>query len=222
MKNDVYRGRNRRKGGRPANGDGVKYLTGLQIKKLRRYARDRAVVGAERGLIAPILGWIVVDVLTSSGVRVGEAADLRCGDVRTGYGESALFVRSGKGNKSRTVEIPASLRRHLKRFLQWKAERGEPTGADDPLLVGQRGPLSPQGVQLIVKGALKATGLYEPGRSAHCLRHSFAVAVYRKSRDLRAVQKLLGHSRIETTTIYADVTREDLAESVSNLWGGVS
>ena len=67
-------------------------------------------------------------LVTSSGLGVSEAANIRCGDIEAGYGESSLFIRDGKGAKSRTVEIPDSLKKHLKSFLQWKVDRGEATG----------------------------------------------------------------------------------------------
>ena len=75
-----------------------------------------------------------------------------------------------------------------------------------------------QAIQQIVKKYLKAIGLYEPGKAAHALRHSYAVALYRRKRDLRAVQKQLGHASIQTTQIYADVTREDIQEQIKGIW----
>ncbi|MGO9020617.1 MAG: tyrosine-type recombinase/integrase [Syntrophobacteraceae bacterium] len=83
---------------------------------------------------------MAIDLLTCTGLRVAEAANVRCGDIRAGYGECALFVRDGKGSKSRTVEVPDFLKKHMKQFVVWKACRGEPTGPDDQLFIVQRGP----------------------------------------------------------------------------------
>jgi site-specific recombinase XerD len=162
---------------------------------------------------------MAVDLVTSSGLRVSEAANIRCGDLRASYGESALFVRDGKGSKSRTVQIPDALKRHLKQFAVWKASRGEPTGPDDFLFIGQRGPWTAQAIQFLVKKYLKALGLYENEKSVHALRHSYAVEFYRQERDLRALQKQLGHASIETTQIYADVTAQDIQKQIKGLWG---
>ena len=95
----------------------------------------------------------------------------------------------------------------------------EPIGADDHLFQGQRGPWTPQAVSQIVKKWLRQLGLYERGKSAHSLRHSYATEHYRKNRCLRGLQKQLGHSDVSTTTIYADITEEDLLGQVRNLWG---
>jgi len=163
--------------------------------------------------------WMAIDLVTSSGLRVSEAANVRCGDLPASYGESALFVRDGKGAKSRTVQIPDALKRHLKQFIVWKASRGEPTGPDDYLFIGQRGQWTAQAIQFLVKKYLKALGLYENEKSVHALRHSYAVEFYRQEKDLRALQKQLGHSSVQTTQIYADVTVQDIQKQIRGLWG---
>ena len=201
------------------NIDGVKYYSDQQIKLLRRTIRDQAALDIERGQVTAVREWMAVDLVTSSGLRVSEAANVRCGDIRTGYGESALFVRDGKGAKSRTVQIPDALKRHLKQFIVWKASKGEPTGPDDFLFMGQRGPWTAQAIQQLVKKYLKALGLYENEKSVHALRHSYAVEFYRQEKDLRALQKQLGHASVQTTQIYADVTSEDIQKQIKGLWG---
>jgi len=138
--------------------------------------------------------------------------------LKLGYAESELFIRDGKGSKPRTIQIPESLKKHLKQCLKWKKSRGEPVSEDDHVFVGQRGPWTSQAIQQIVKKYLKALGLYENGKSAHALRHSYAVELYRKEKDLRAVQKQLGHSSVQSTQIYADVTKEDIQGQIKNFW----
>ncbi len=210
---------NRERSHKIQNIDGVKYYSDQQIKLLRRAVRDRAALDIERGQITAIREWMAVDLITSSGLRVSEAANVRCGDLKAGYGESALFVRDGKGSKSRTVQVPDSLKRHLKQFVVWKASRGEPTNPDDYLFIGQRGPWSSQAIQFLVKKHLKTLGLYESEKSVHALRHSYAVEYYRQEKDLRGLQKQLGHSSIQTTQIYADVSVNDIQKQIRGLWG---
>jgi integrase/recombinase XerD len=151
-------------------------------------------------------------------IRVPEAANSRRGDLRTGYGQCEIFIRHGKGAKSRTIPIPASLKTHLKQYIAWKRDRGAGTGDDDHLFLGRQGPTDGQRIQQLVKKRLKALGLQESGKSVYALRHSYAVQLYRQQWDLRAVQKQLGHSSISTTTIYADILKEDIAEQVEGLW----
>ena len=77
---------------------------------------------------------------------------------------------------------------------------------------------APQAIQQVVKKYLKVLGLYESGKSVHALRHSYAVHLYRRSRDLRAIQKQLGHASIQTTQIYTDVSKEDIQSRIKGFW----
>jgi len=61
-----------------------------------------------------------------------------------------------------------------------------PTGPDDFLFMGQRGPWTAQAIQQLVKKYLKNLGLYENEKSVHALRHSYAVEFYKQQKDLRA------------------------------------
>jgi integrase/recombinase XerD len=200
----------------------VKYFRAAEIKLLRKAARDAAELARAKKNKTGIIEWMAIDLLTSSGVRAFECANLRVGDCLVGYGKKALFVREGKWGKSRTVQIPDGLRDHIKRFITWKGERREPCGEDDHLFVGKAGPWTRQAVQGVVKKFLRRLGLYEKGKSVHSLRHSYATELYRRERDLRAVQLQLGHASTSTTIIYADVLEEDLDRQIKNLWGGKS
>ncbi|MGA2228109.1 MAG: integrase, partial [Syntrophobacteraceae bacterium] len=63
------------------NVDGIKYYTDQQIKLLRRTVRDQAALDIERGQVTAIREWMAIDLVTSSGLRVSEAANVRCGDI---------------------------------------------------------------------------------------------------------------------------------------------
>jgi site-specific recombinase XerD len=200
------------------NVDGIKYFNEKQIKLLRRTVRDHAELDAQKDKVTGIREWMAIDLLTCTGLRVSEAADLRCGDLKLGYAESKIFVRDGKGGISGHVVVPESLKKHLKSFLVWKEKVGESTGEEDHLFVGQRGVWTSQAIQQIVKKYLKQLGLYENGKSVHALRHSYGVELYSREKDLRAVQKQLRHRSIQSTLIYADVTEEDIQNQLKGLW----
>ena len=78
--------RGRKSGGRMRSVDGVKYFNAQQIKLLRRTARDQAEIDEKKGKVTGIREWMVIDLLTSTGLRVSEAANLRCGDLKIGFG----------------------------------------------------------------------------------------------------------------------------------------
>jgi len=208
----------KRDGGRIRSIDGIKYFTARQIKTIRRHVRDLSEIDAQKGNMTGIREWMAVDLLTSTGLRVSEAANLRCGDLRIGYSESKIFIREGKGHVSGHVIINEALKRHLKGFLAWKKDIAEPTEEEDFLFIGQRGHWTSQAIQQIVKKYLKKLDLYQRGKSVHALRHSYAVELYSREKDLRVVQKQLRHVSIQSTLVYADVTDEAISDQIKGLW----
>jgi integrase/recombinase XerD len=106
------RSRAKRDGSRVKNIDGVKYFSEKQIKMIRRAVRDQAELDEKKKNVTAIKEWMVIDLLTSTGLRVSEAVNLRCGDLKLGYSESKIFVRDGTGHQSAHVVINDSLKKH--------------------------------------------------------------------------------------------------------------
>lgn len=200
------------------NVDGIKYFNLKQIKAIRRRAKEQFELDQQKDKVTGIREWMVIDLLTSTGLRVSEAANLRCGDLKIGYSESKIYVREGKGGISGHVVINDTLKRHLKAFIGWKTKHGESIGDEDHLFIGQRGTWTAQAIQQIVKKYLKELDIYVSGKSAHSLRHSYAVELYSKQHDLRAVQKQLRHVSIQSTLVYADITDEEIGNQIKGLW----
>jgi integrase/recombinase XerD len=195
----------------------IRYLTTEELIRLRRHAEAQALQARSRGNVGAVRSWALLDTLLSSGLRASEVAVLQIRDCLLGYGQSALLVRQGKGNKQREVFIPQELKAHLKAFLAWKAGHGEDVSAAAPVFTGQRGPLTRNGVWRVIKGLMAAVGL-DPRYATHSCRHTYATHLYRVSgADLEIVQEQLGHANIKTTTIYARVTKEDKLQAANAL-----
>jgi len=209
------RGRRERK---PISTDTIKYFSGAEIKLIRKTAREDHEADLSKDRVTGVRNWMIVDLLTCTGVRVSEAANVKCGNLKIGYGQSEIYIENGKGGVSGTVVIPPGLKTHLRSFLNWKESKGEGTADSDYLFIGKRGKLTSQALQQIVKGYLRQLNLYQPGKSVHSLRHSYAVSLYSKEKYLRAVQKQLRHVSIQSTLVYADVSKTDLERQVRGLW----
>lgn len=61
-------------------------------------------------------------------------------------------------------------------------------------------------------------GVLPPGVTAHALRHRFATVVYARSRDIRAVQTLLGHAKLDTTMVYVGVSDASTTTAAATAW----
>jgi integrase/recombinase XerC len=143
----------------------------------------------------------ILELLYASGLRVAELIGLDLEDVD----ESARTVRVlGKGRKERIVPYGAAAARGL---TTWLAERGCEAGA---LFRGGRGArLNPREVYELVRAAARAAGITRRV-GPHTLRHTIATHLLGNGADLRAIQELLGHSRLSTTQRYTHVGADHL------------
>jgi site-specific recombinase XerD len=177
-------------------------------KSLPKRDVDRLIREAQKGNTRNLA---IVQLLRHTGLRVGELCALRLSDIRTSERKGSVLVRSGKGDKDRTVPLNHDVREALEAYLKVR-----PEAADDHLFLGQRGePLQTDGVQLIVRKLARRAGLEQV--TPHVLRHSFAKHVLDAGEDLATVSRLLGHERLETTAIYTEPTARDLEEAVARL-----
>jgi integrase/recombinase XerD len=151
----------------------------------------------------------MLELLYASGLRVSELVGLKT--VHVGLDEGALRVM-GKGSKERIVPFGSEAHAWLRRWLaQARTEvlKGKTT---DALFVTARGAaMSRQMFWKLIKRHARAAGIDAP-LSPHTLRHAFATHLLNHGADLRAVQMLLGHADISTTTIYTHVARERLRQ----------
>jgi integrase/recombinase XerD len=151
----------------------------------------------------------MLELMYASGLRVSELVTIRT--VQVALAEGVLRV-TGKGAKERLVPFGEEANGWLRRYLG--AARPAILGAQssDALFVTARGgPMTRQMFWQLVKKHALVAGITAP-LSPHTLRHAFATHLLNHGADLRAVQMLLGHADIGTTTIYTHVARERLRQ----------
>ncbi|VVB88531.1 Tyrosine recombinase XerA [uncultured archaeon] len=152
---------------------------------------------------------LLIELLYSSGLRLSECINLKYSDLDLNDGTG--WVRLGKGSKDRIFIISDMFRKDL---LEYK----EGTGADGKGYIfnvnGRK--MSPRGIQHAIKTAAERAGL-EKDVHVHTLRHSFATHLLENGVDIRKIQKLLGHSNLQTTQIYTQVSSEEIKKIKSPL-----
>ena len=199
--------------------DRTKYMTEPEVMQLRRVVESKAQEDLEHGRTTWPRFWMALDLAVSAGMRVSEIAGLRVGNLHLNNGEPRMRVL-GKGQKERDIFISKDLMRHLSDYLLWKRLMEEPMEPDAFVLISShRKPYSPRTLQYAFKVCLREAGL-PLHYSIHACRHSYGTILYRKTKNLRLVQKQLGHSSITTTTVYADVSAEEAVEAVNGLFEG--
>jgi integrase/recombinase XerD len=148
-------------------------------------------------------------VCYGAGLRISEAVALRITDIESQRG--LLRIEHGKGQKDRYAMLSPRLLQVLRRY--WCATR-----PPDFLFPSWRKDrhLSTTSLQLACREAAARAGIAKRV-TVHTLRHSFATHLLENGTDLRVIQVLLGHTRIETTTRYAAVSPQVVAATVSPL-----
>lgn len=156
----------------------------------------------------------ILELLYSSGLRVGELCSLRLRDLSV---ESSTLRVTGKGRKVRVVPVGGKAVQAIGSYLAVRPPvRGaeERTRLDEPLFLNTRGKvgavsgwgISPRSVARILRDRLGArAGAVGRHLSPHGMRHSFATHLLESGADLRAIQEMLGHASLSTTQRYARV-----------------
>jgi integrase/recombinase XerD len=153
----------------------------------------------------------MLELMYASGLRVSELVSLKT--LHVSLNEGVLRIL-GKGRKERLVPFGEEAREWLQRYLAQARPAMLGARQTEELFVTTSGPKPGTGMSrvmfwsLVKRYALDA-GITAP-MSPHTLRHAFATHLLNHGADLRAVQMLLGHADIATTTIYTHVARERL------------
>ena len=145
----------------------------------------------------------MIDLLYSTGIRVGELVNLNIGDINFEERECIVY---GKGDKQRKVYFDAKAKVHLKRYLEQRNDY------NDALFVTLDSPferLKISGVEIRLR-KLGQLALLDQRVHPHKFRRSMATRAIDKGMPIEQVQKLLGHQQIDTTMHYAMVNQSNV------------
>jgi integrase/recombinase XerD len=136
-------------------------------------------------------------LIYSAGLRLGELLNLKLGDIDSS--SMKIHIRESKGKKDRYIMLSKNALKLLREYYNSYKPK-------EYIIEGQYGGnYSPTSVQNIFRTALKKAGINKSA-TVHTLRHSFATHLLDEGTDIRYIQELLGHKRIETTQIYTHVS----------------
>lgn len=144
-----------------------------------------------------------------AGLRLSELLNLRIDDIDSQ--RMALRIRQGKGKKDRYARLTPGLLKLLRRY--WREYRPQSwlfPGAS----INKRYNMGTPGQ--LLKKACRRAGVTKRV-SMHTLRHSFATHLLEAGVNLRVIQQLLGHEKIQTTCLYTHISLEELRETPSTM-----
>ena len=176
----------------------VKYKD--EIKK----AFSEVEIDALRGACRTLKERALIEFLLSSGVRVSELSSMDISDVN--LEKMSVHVRNGKGGKERTTYITSVCAMHLKKYLLARTED------NDVLFYNcQHQRINPGGIRHILNTIAKRADVENV--HPHRFRRTFATGLANRGMDIQEIQRLLGHSNINTTLEYVCIDDEKVKSS---------
>ena len=155
----------------------------------------------------------ILMVLYGTGMRRTEVRMLKVEDIDSE--RMVIRIRKAKGSRDRDVPLTPRLLEALRQYYRWK----KPRVYLFPSTPGRRGdeqPISAKTVWNVCCAAAKRAGLSKK-IGPHTLRHSYATHLIESGSDLRTIQLLLGHARLEHTLVYLHLSRRHLQAAVNPL-----
>jgi len=168
------------------------------------------VAEVERVLALPNVGKALglrdralLEVLYATGVRRMELANLRVESID--FSRGTVFVQQGKGRKDRIVPVGTRALAWVQRYLDRSRPEFVVDAHERALFLNSHGQgFSDSGLSVLVRRYFKAAGIDKVG-SCHLFRHTMATVMLNNGADIRFVQEMLGHARLETTQGYTHV-----------------
>jgi integrase/recombinase XerD len=151
----------------------------------------------------------LMETLYSTGIRVGELEQVFVPDVD--FTAQTLHIRHGKGRRERMVPLGETATLWVKRYLnEARPKLAKGKEYERALFLVQRGrPLMQTQIREILRMYQRRCCL-KKSVTPHMLRHACATHLLKAGADIRLIQELLGHARLDTTTIYTRVVPVDL------------
>ncbi len=166
---------------------------------------------------------VLLSLALGTALREHEIAALDVGDVLHEDGRVRrrialrVFKRSSPDPAPQEVFLPDALWYKLGKLVAWKRGRGESLAPEAPLFVSRRGQrIATRTIRHLFRVWQDRAGL-DRRFSFHALRHSALTNLYRRTRDIRVVQRLARHRDINTSTIYAGPSDDDMLRAVREL-----
>ena len=156
-----------------------------------------------------------LSVAYGAGLRASEVVALKVGDIDSQ--RMTLRIEQGKGHKDRYAMLSPVLLERLR--VWWKVARAQGKMLDGGWLFPGLNPIESLSTRQLNRAIHAAADSAQIDKrvSMHTLRHSFATHLLEQKVDIRVIQVLLGHKKLETTALYAQVATDILREVISPL-----
>ena len=187
----------------------VEYLPRPRIPKKLPDVLDREEVMRLLGMVRSLMLRMILTTTYAAGLRISEALRLEVNDIDSK--RMVIHIRGGKNGKDRLVPLSPELLAMLRRYWVDSRQRG-------PLLFpGRTGrPVHIDVIRRALRATVRESGI-KKRVTLHSFRHGFATHLLEDGTNVRVIQALLGHSNLETTGHYTQVSTRNFKDVTSPL-----
>ncbi|AOY76732.1 tyrosine-type recombinase/integrase [Clostridium formicaceticum] len=186
---------------KPIKNKETRQYKGLDDRELRKLRAEIHRTGDKMHIA-------IIEILLGTGIRVSELVDLKLDDIEMTDRKGKIAVL-GKGNALRGVPLNKDVRKAIGEYLEVRRE-----SADNHLLIGQRGSLNRNAINLILKKYGDRVGI---AITPHKLRHTLGYKLVREGKPITTIQQIFGHDNIQSTNIYTLTIEKDKIEALEGL-----
>ncbi|MDK0681503.1 tyrosine-type recombinase/integrase [Clostridium perfringens] len=154
---------------------------------------------------------VMIELFLCTGLRLSEMLDLQWKDINLMSGQ--LKVVQGKGKKDRILWINEEM---LNILRNWKIEQSNKYGVVDLVFCSRnKKRLDDKGIRKMIETYSIKAGINKH-ITPHTLRHTYATDLLRETKNIRLVQKALGHADLSTTMIYTHIVDDEYEDALKN------
>jgi len=191
-----------------------KALNESEINLLLQFA------GSNSKKILKLRNYTMIQLLLGTGIRLDELVNLDYGDIVINDRSGHITIRKGKGLKERIVFTNSKVRNALSLYFDYRTEKFELSKIDsaDPAISNQSNKrMTSRSVQKVIQSLAQKAKIDRIKISPHTFRHTFANKYYSATKDILALQALMGHNSLDTTGTYALPSQEELLASLDKI-----
>ena len=182
----------------------ISYLTEIERERLIETIKNKATPFYRNRDLA------IISLFLTVGIRVSELTNLKVSDIDFSDKETNYIRVLRKGGSEDRLPISELVAGRIKSYLKKRKEN-----SNEVFLSKRSRPLKSNSVYYLVKEYLKKAGIQKTKMGPHILRHTTAVSLLKKGVDLMTISKILGHKRLDTTSVYLHVEPEDIERAIN-------
>ena len=195
--------------------DPTKHISAIKTEKKERPYLEDIELEYIREACQDAREKAIVDFLFSTGCRVSEMCNVKMNDVN--FDKRTVYIRCGKGKKSRTTFVNAEAMVSLRAYLKQRDYACEYLFTHKRRLQNQH--LNKKAVEMMLRNIVARCPQITKKVTPHVIRHTAATRALRSGMPIEQVKEFLGHSNLNTTLIYAKINKDDVRRSHEMIFG---